>query len=321
MTSYRSKPTAIFSVWEEWNKFGWKEMFKFKKKFTFTFPKSKKKKYSKQILFSAQIVNTYKLTQINYSSLLHWNFCCGLKFQILFFIFISSDDLLADPSSFIYGQSPGTGNVPIYAMVTICNSLPLDNELEGQYNKHCNYKHWPIWWICVFLLPDIQSNLVDSKVGRHQATYIPVSKTLLKNSRRKTPSALPRPVSISKRIVPDHITAPDDTNTTVIVNATNLRYTRDLVEVSTVADDVAKTTESTPIPSSTIPNESNEIGDNNETHELNNDATAKPNSASKESPSSNSSYPTFHVTYWMFYPYSQVMKNLLTYFGQRKTEN
>lgn len=42
-----------------------------------------------------------------------------------------SDDLLADPTSFIYGQSPGTGNIPIYAKVTICNSIEFDSDLEG----------------------------------------------------------------------------------------------------------------------------------------------------------------------------------------------
>lgn len=42
------------------------------------------------------------------------------------------DDLLADPSSFIYGQSPNRGNVPIYAMVTMCNSTVLNTEEDGE---------------------------------------------------------------------------------------------------------------------------------------------------------------------------------------------
>lgn len=47
-------------------------------------------------------------------------------------VFLLSDDLLHDSSSFIYGQSPITGNVPIYAMVTMCGSTQFNNdELNG----------------------------------------------------------------------------------------------------------------------------------------------------------------------------------------------
>lgn len=50
-----------------------------------------------------------------------------------------SDDLLADQSSFIYGQSPSVGNVPIYAMVTLCNSQPIENEPEGKIDSNGIY--------------------------------------------------------------------------------------------------------------------------------------------------------------------------------------
>lgn len=45
------------------------------------------------------------------------------------------DDLLADSSSFIYGQSPSTGSVPIYAMVKLCNSTNFEDQQQesGKY--------------------------------------------------------------------------------------------------------------------------------------------------------------------------------------------
>lgn len=53
----------------------------------------------------------------------------------MIFLFNFPDDLLTDSNSFIYGQSPSTGNVPIYAMVTICDSLPVENEQDGNDQK------------------------------------------------------------------------------------------------------------------------------------------------------------------------------------------
>lgn len=156
------------------------------------------------------------------------------------------------------------------------------------------------------LILDIQSNLIDSRIGRHQATYIPVSNPLLKNSftRAQTPTAAPRPVSLFNRFLHERpsaaaatvtATAPDEKNTTLTQNITSLRYKRDLLDSTTTTpgDDPVRTTESTPSTSQTIVNESN-----NETSDSN-------GSDSKET-ASDGSHPRFHVTYWMFYPYSQV---------------
>lgn len=113
-------------------------------------------------------------------------------------------------------------------------------------------------------------------------------------------------MSISKRIYHDRTTAPDDKNASIIINATNLRHKRELQDVTTVMDDVTKTTESTSTMSSTLFNESNEAADYNETYTINNpDANPNFNLGSKET-TTDTTYPTFHVTYWMFYPYSQV---------------
>lgn len=64
-------------------------------------------------------------------------------------------------------------------------------------------------------------------------------------------------------------------------------------------DDTAKTTESMPSTAQTMSNEANENVQQNETHDAS-DSVAKPTD------SSDNLYPSFHVTYWMFYPYSQV---------------
>lgn len=167
--------------------------------------------------------------------------------------------------------------------------------------------------VIFILFSDIQSNLIDSRIERHQATYIPVSNPLLKNSltRAQTPTAAPRPVSsILKRFLHERTaTAPDEQNTTTHTKSiTNLRFKRDLSPTITtttittmttnVGDDRNRTTESTPSTLQSIVNELNETVRHNDT---NDDLKG---SESKEATSKN---PRFHVTYWMFYPYSQVL--------------
>lgn len=91
---------------------------------------------------------TYRLANIHWIGFL-WPMIilvCGLRnwaiFGILFYLIwfdlilfriflFHSDDLLADPTSFIYGQSPSAGNIPIYAKVTVCNPIEFDNEIDG----------------------------------------------------------------------------------------------------------------------------------------------------------------------------------------------
>lgn len=96
------------------------------------------------------------------------------------------------------------------------------------------------------------------------------------------------------------VTAPDDQNTTYSQNVTSLRHKRELIDSTATSsvDDLIRTTESIPSTIQTIVNELNETIRSNETSDSN-------GSDSKET-SSNSFYPRFHVTYWMFYPYSQV---------------
>lgn len=79
----------------------------------------------------------------------NWNLVTNDDIGMIFFFFFSVsfsistlivnlficcyrlDDLLDDTSSFIYGQSPSTGNVPIYAMVNMCNANIFKNEPEN----------------------------------------------------------------------------------------------------------------------------------------------------------------------------------------------
>lgn len=173
-----------------------------------------------------------------------------------------------------------------------------------------------IFFFSQFRLADIQSNLIDSKIGRHQATYIPVSNSLLKNTftPTKIQSAAPRPVPISKRF-----TAPDDKNTTL--NAT--RHKRELQETFTTTSNtitnvtgpvsITTTTASiiTPLEDVTKPTESNTMQPmsnetSNETIAQNENYDSNETVKSTELPIKSNSYPSFHVTYWMFYPYSQV---------------
>lgn len=125
-----------------------------------------------------------------------------------------------------------------------------------------------------------------------------MSNSLLKSSfsRTNAPSvAAARPISLSKRLLLERTVTPDDKNTTS--NATSVRQKRELTESTTLTptEDTTKTTESPNITQSIV-NELNESVERNETFDQN-----------TESPS-NDSYPSFHVTYWMFYPYSQVGK-------------
>lgn len=44
-----------------------------------------------------------------------------MKWKIFNF-FVATDDLLQDNSSFLYGQNPKTAQIPIYAMISLCDS-------------------------------------------------------------------------------------------------------------------------------------------------------------------------------------------------------
>lgn len=108
------------------------------------------------------------------------------------------------------------------------------------------------------------------------------------------------------RLLYERTAAPDDSNTTFTTNnATSLRQKRAVLETTstTIENDLAHTTELTTHSSvqTTINNLVNETFQYNDTQS--NQSTS---SNMDDQPSTSGSHPTFHVTYWMFYPYSQV---------------
>lgn len=142
-----------------------------------------------------------------------------------------------------------------------------------------------------FAVSDINLNLIDSRIEKRHGTYIPVSNELLRKKFARTSSPL-----VNKELY-EKTDAADDKNTTGMPNATNVRNKRDLPEMTT---SLPADNDFTKIPES-IKTLSNEIDERNES----NIDEQKRSSDSKDN-SDNITYPSFHVTYWMFYPYSQV---------------
>lgn len=149
--------------------------------------------------------------------------------------------------------------------------------------------------------------MIDSKFGRQHGTYIPVSNALLKKTfaRTSTQSPLIRSTSMPNNPNNDNSKAPDARNTTVSINSTNLRSKRELSEMTTTlphGDGITKVPDSILSTSKPIADEANAQFEQNE---INSSESTKRNVDSKENVE-NITYPSFHVTYWMFYPYSQV---------------
>lgn len=139
-------------------------------------------------------------------------------------------------------------------------------------------------------ISDINSNLIDSRIEKRHGTYIPVSNELLRKKFARTLSP------IATKALYEKTDAPDDKSTTGMPNATNVRNKRDLLEMTT---SLPSGNDSMRTPDTKIL--SNEIDQQNETiiNEPKRSADGKENA-------DNITYPSFHVTYWMFYPYSQV---------------
>lgn len=147
-----------------------------------------------------------------------------------------------------------------------------------------------------FCHTDIQSNFVDTKPTHHQATYIPVSNALLKT---KFP---PTPTNKTARSTPKRTVfrrnapfAPFNISNTI--SSTSVRHKRDLLNASE------------PLPfEETRPLETPDIRGSiatNSTAETS-ESMLKPQFTVVDNATESDSHPKFHVTYWMFYPYSQV---------------
>lgn len=119
---------------------------------------------------------------------------------------------------------------------------------------------------------------------------------------------------ITNKTVYNKTDAPDDKNTTTVTNNTttatttiNQRQKRELSDLTTTspASSVGGDITSSPDPTQGIPT-FNVNGTMSERNETNDNETIKRTTDSKETTDEDTTYPSFHVTYWMFYPYSQV---------------
>lgn len=135
---------------------------------------------------------------------------------------------------------------------------------------------------------ELQLNLIDSKNEYRRSTYIPVSSPLLQNSvwtkggyttEAKNETSKNASLSRDRRELPP-VTPVNETNPAI--NAT---------DAPTVATTINTTDENSTDDSvsGTVPSYDSE-------------------GASSQNTRTEQNYPTFHVTYWMFYPYSQVRR-------------
>lgn len=174
-------------------------------------------------------------------------------------------------------------------MVTVCNST-ISKPEEGQYFPYLHLADSDE----IHSFSDVQMNLIDSKIGHRRSTYIPVSNSLLQREFSR----------------PQQRTAvSDDSNATESTpNDAATRQKRELSSTPTdlIIDDALGTN----VPMAVELNEQNDSEDN---------SSKVVNTGSSPSQLSNSfngdvneekgtfnEYPHFQVTYWMFYPYSQV---------------
>lgn len=156
---------------------------------------------------------------------------------------------------------------------------------------------------------------------------------MLKNpyTRSQIPTAAPRPVPMLNRFHRERTAVPDDKNTTIITtqiatikNATSPRQKRDAHNITVAAatinanDEGILTTELTASSTyqtiiyelnNTRNDRKNTFNDKNSLDdESNGTYSTEPVIKNKTAAVNalNDTHPTFHVTYWMFYPYSQV---------------
>lgn len=151
---------------------------------------------------------------------------------------------------------------------------------------------------------DIQKNFVDSKPTHHQATYIPVSNALLK---RKFPPNAPADKTVRSTPKQTVLRRNAPFNFSNRNSSTSIRRKRDLLnETKPLPFE-----EMRPLETATDMHGSIALNSMAETSE----SKLQPQFASAESATNNDSYPNFHVTYWMFYPYSQVSARMFHIFS------
>lgn len=191
-----------------------------------------------------------------------------LRKKCLFFSKI--DDLMKDNSSFIYGQNPNLAQVPIYAMVSLCDFIP---PTVPNPSLHLNGKKLIIDKISQRLIHqilEINYNFNERQDTSTRIPYIPIN----------IPEPFPYAFDQSKNITTKHQNGSDQND---LNNSIPNREKRDL---DTGGLDVI-----------------DGVGiDYGKPMTFQRPVTVKVKNEEKM-------LPSFHVTYWMFYPYSQVDEN------------
>lgn len=183
-----------------------------------------------------------------------------------------AEDLLEDDNSFIYGKNPNKHPVPIYAIVRMCNSVDDDEQEKRRRNDN------------IFLHPK----------GR----YIPISfneiqgnSTIRRSSRRLFPifKRTKRQIAAAPPVVAVQTPVPPPSPSVIIPQQTT----------PAVGDFIANLVDNVKF---TAANEiQGELLDNSIDGGLQQQQQKHPTM----NDDNNVPVPTFHVTYWMFYPYSQ----------------
>lgn len=212
-----------------------------------------------------------------------------------------SDDLLVDSSSFIYGQSPSTGSVPIYAKVNLCNSPIFEDQQQenGTFLYQTHVRSILSFFLCFFFLhflAELHLNLIDSKSEYRRSTYIPVSSPLLQNN------------------VWNKSRFSDDAKNSTSQNTSFSREKRELSSIMETANNETDTPNGATTTNSTDEVDVSIDGQrDNSTDEMVNGPDPPNDSENANTQTTHTeqqNYPHFHVTYWMFYPYSQVISDL-----------
>lgn len=146
----------------------------------------------------------------------------------------------------------------------------------------------------ILFVADFQLNLIDSRNDYRRSTYIPVSNPMLQNSVwNKASIATPESKSNGNQLP-------------------NLTLTRDKRELLSPVNEANATDAPITTTAVNLPDEivsTVEIQKENSTDDAIGDAApiiSTAETVTTQSTRTEQNYPHFHVTYWMFYPYSQV---------------
>jgi hypothetical protein len=195
------------------------------------------------------------------------------------------DTLIKNKSSFIYGTNPTVGNVPIYSVVSSCTTKPVGDSVSNN-----------------------EIVKVTPVMPPKKIPYIPLSKTPEIDD-YEPPSADVTDTAIKKLPIETENSASNE-----IVDEKPMKFSEPIVHhmgrrsvenLTTVSSDEIPNVLRTVNITGNISNNNMETGGWNPiSNSIDVDENFK-NETDTESDDVNNLLPHFHVTYWMFYPYSQ----------------